>query len=161
MRIGPNTRVTIQYTARLQSGAVAGSTEGREPLIFAVGRHEVMPGLERALVGLEPGDRREIQLRPEEAYGRRRDDAIRQIPLERFPERIQPAVGMRLRARGPKGKRFQFTVLAISKTHATLDFNHPLAGEHLTVNVYVVDVQRQRGDAAARAGQRPARGASE
>lgn len=149
MRVGANTVVTIEYTARLPSGEVADSTERRGPVAFTVGQNEMLPGLERALMGLEAGDRREVELEPEDAYGRRRKELVRSLPLHRLPEKIHPVVGMRLRARGAKDSVLTFTITGISDSHVTADFNHPLAGKRLTFEVHVVTVKKKRVAAAA------------
>jgi peptidylprolyl isomerase len=97
--------------------------------------------VERELSGLSAGDRRDITLPPEEAYGPRRPDAVHRVPLDRFPEDITPMPGMRLLVRDPDGGELPVTVRGLSDDHATLDFNHPLAGEQLSFSVQVVEVQ--------------------
>ena len=146
MVVGPNTVVTMEYTLRLDSGEVVDSSEGKEPLTFAFGQDQIIPGLERGLAGLQPGERKEIRVDVEDAYGPRRPDAVQEIPLDRFPEDITPTVGLRLSGRGPRGEEVPFVISGVSETHATLDFNHPLAGESLTFAVTVVGVQPGNGE---------------
>ncbi len=145
MRIGPNTVVTMDYTLRLDSGEVVDSSEGREPLVFQFGQGQIVPGLERGLAGLQSGDQKEVRVAPEEAYGSRESGPLHQLPLDRFPEDITPEAGMRLTVRGPQGEEVPFTVTAVSDGRATLDFNHPLAGETLTFSVTVRDVRLAGG----------------
>jgi FKBP-type peptidyl-prolyl cis-trans isomerase 2 len=141
MRIGPHTTIAIDYTVRLASGEVVDSTEGGRPLIFHFGREEIIPAVERELTGLGAGDRRDIVLPPDEAYGPRRPDAVQRVPLDRFPEHVTPTPGMQLVVRDPDGGERPATVRGLSDSHATLDFNHPLAGEQLSFSVQVVEVQ--------------------
>ena len=141
MQIGPDTIVTMDYTLRLDSGEVVDSSDGREPKEFQFGQGQIVPGLERELAGLQSGDQKEVRVVPEEAYGARQPGAMHEIPLDRFPGDITPAVGMRLTVRGPQGEEVPFTIAAISDGRATLDFNHPLAGESLTFSVTVRDVR--------------------
>jgi FKBP-type peptidyl-prolyl cis-trans isomerase 2 len=136
----------MDYTLRLASGEIVDSSEGKEPLVFGYGQDQIIPGLERGLAGMEPGGRKEIRVEAEDAYGQRRSDALQQIPLDRFPEDITPSVGLRLSVRGPQGEEVPFVISGLSDTHATLDFNHPLAGETLTFAVTVVDVQAGEGE---------------
>ena len=145
MQVGPNTIVTMEYTLRLDSGEVVDSSEGKEPLTFAYGQEQIIPGLERGLAGLQPGEQKEIRVDVEEAYGPRRPDAVQEIPLDRFPEDITPTVGLQLSVRGPRGEEVPFVISGVSETHATLDFNHPLAGEPLTFAVTVVGVEAGNG----------------
>ncbi|MFB3818157.1 MAG: peptidylprolyl isomerase [Candidatus Methylomirabilales bacterium] len=141
MRVGPNTTIAIDYTVRLESGEVVDSTEGGSPLVFHFGREEIIPAVERELTGLGAGDRRDILVPPEEAYGPRRPEAVQRVPLDRFPAHVTPAPGMRLVVRDPDGGELPVTVRGLSESHATLDFNHPLAGERLRFSVQVVEVQ--------------------
>lgn len=141
MRIGPNTTIAIDYTVRLESGEVVDSTEGGQPLVFHFGREEIIPAVERELTGLGPGDRREVVLAPEEAYGPRRPDAVQHVPLDQFPEHVKPTPGMQLVVRRPDGGEIPVTVRGLSDSHASLDFNHPLAGEQLSFSIEVMDVQ--------------------
>jgi FKBP-type peptidyl-prolyl cis-trans isomerase 2 len=146
MQVGPNTVVTMDYTLRLDSGKVVDSSEGKEPLVFEYGQEQIIPGLERGLAGMRAGERKEIRVEAEEAYGSRLPDAVQEIPLDRFPEDIKPSVGLRLSVRGPQGEEVPFVISGVSDTHATLDFNHPLAGEPLTFAITVVDVKTGEGE---------------
>lgn len=145
MQIGPSTTVTIDYTLRLDSGEVVDSSSESEPLTFEFGQGQIIPGLERELVGLQNGDQKEVRVAPEEGYGERQTEALQQIPVDRFPTDITPQPGMRLTVRGPQGEEVPFTIVAVADGKATLDFNHPLAGEALTFSVTVRDVQADGG----------------
>lgn len=145
MRIGPNTTVTMAYTMRLDSGEVVDSSEGEGPLVFEFGQEQIIPGLERGLLGMQNGETKEIRVAAEDAYGARRTEAVQQVPLDRFPEDVTPTIGLRLSVRGPQGQEVPFVITGVSDSHATLDFNHPLAGEALTFSVTVVDVRAGGG----------------
>jgi peptidylprolyl isomerase len=125
----------------LDSGEVVDSSEGKEPLTFEFGREQIISGLERRLTGLRRGDSREIRVTAEDAYGERRPEAVQEVPLDRFPEGVTPKVGLQLELRNPQGGEIPFVITGVSDGHATLDFNHPLAGEALTFAVTVMDVQ--------------------
>jgi FKBP-type peptidyl-prolyl cis-trans isomerase 2 len=145
MQVGPGTIVRMDYTLRLDSGAAVDSSEGQDPLVFHFGRGQIIPGLEREMTGMQSGDQKEICVAPGEGYGLREPGAIQKIPLDRFPEDITPEAGMRLTVRGPRGHEMPFTIIAVSEDQATLDFNHPLAGENLNFSVTVRDVHSAGG----------------
>ncbi len=145
MRVGPNTTVTLDYTLQLDSGEVVDSSGESSPLVFDFGKGQIIPGLERELMGLLIGDQKEVHVVPEDGYGPRDPDAALEVPLDRFPENIQPAVGMSLTMQGPKGNEVPFTIVGLSDQAATLDFNHPLAGKALTFSVTVRDIQATDG----------------
>ncbi len=146
MQVGPNTTVTLDYTLRVGSGEVVDSSEASDPLTFDFGKGQIIPGLERELTGLRIGEQKEIHVTPEEGYGDRDPDASLEVPLARFPEDIKPAVGMSLTMKGPKGNEVPFTIVALSDTVATLDFNHPLAGKALMFSVTVRDIRATDGE---------------
>ncbi len=145
MQIGPKTTVTIDYTLRLDSGEVVDSSNESEPLTFKFGEGHIIPGLERELAGLQDGDQKEIRVAPQDGYGERQTDAVQEIPVDRFPIDITPELGMRLTVKGPQGEEVPFTIVAVADGKATLDFNHPLAGEALHFSVTVRDVQTEGG----------------
>ena len=145
MQVGPGMIVTMDYTLRLDSGEVVDSSEGAEPLVFHFGQGQLVPGLENGVTGMRSGDQKDVRVAPEDGYGARQPGAIHQIPLDRFPETMKPAVGMRLTVRGPQGNEVPFTVTAVSHQEATVDLNHPLAGETLTFSVTVRDVRSAGG----------------
>ncbi len=146
MQVGPNTTVTLDYTLRVGAGEVVDSSEASDPLTFDFGKGQIIPGLERELTGLRIGEQKEIHVTPEEGYGPRDPEASLDVPLTRFPENIQPAVGMSLTMKGPKGNEVPFTIVALSDTAATLDFNHPLAGKALMFSVTVRDIRATDGE---------------
>ena len=141
MEIGPNTTVTMDYTLRLDTGKVVDSSVESEPLVFQFGQGQIIPGLERELHGLQNGDQKEIRVTPEDGYGSRQTEAVQKIPVDRFPTDITPTPGMSLTVRGPQGEEVPFTIVAVADGMATLDFNHPLAGETITFSVTIRDVQ--------------------
>lgn len=145
MQIGPNTTVTIDYTLRLDSGEIVDSSSESGPLTFTFWQGQIIPGLERELVGLQNGDQKEIRVTSEEGYGERQTEALQQVPVDRFPTDITPEPGFRLTVRGPQGEEVPFTIVAVADGKVTRDFNHPLAGEALNFSVTVRDVQAEGG----------------
>lgn len=142
MKIDRATVVTINYTLKLDSGQVVDSTDGRQPFSFLTGSGQIIPGLERQLMGLEQGDEREIRVNPEEGYGPVDPDAIQTVSVGLFPEDVEIEVGQRYTAKRPTGERLSFTIVEVNEGNATVDFNHPLAGENLNFHVMVRGVRQ-------------------
>lgn len=114
-----------------------------EPLYYLHGFHNVIVGLEKALEGKKVGDKIEITLQPEEAYGTRDPEAIRRIPLKRLQlpkDKKNPTVGGIARVRSENGWH-NAIILKPGKFNADVDFNHPLAGRVLH---YEIEVQMVR-----------------
>jgi peptidylprolyl isomerase len=132
--------VTVQYTGTLEDGTVFDSSQNREPLTFTIGSGDLIPGFEKAVVGMEPGQTRTATFAPDEAYGERSDELVFSIPRDQLPDEVDPEVGDRLEAKDPDGNRFTVSVAALDGDTVTLDANHPLAGRDLTFEIELVEI---------------------
>ena len=133
-------RVAIHYKGTLDDGTVFDSSEGREPLEFAIGAKQVIPGFETAVLGLAVGQGRKTRIEPEQAYGPRREEMLITVGKDRFPEDTDIQPGMQFEVGGGPGGQ---TVVVVDVTGAdvTLDGNHPLAGQALTFDIILVSIQ--------------------
>ena len=131
--------MTLHYTLRDDAGTVLDTSEGRSPLTYLHGERNIVPGLEKALEGKQSGDEVKVTVPPEDGYGARKDDNVRNVPRRRLPEgKIEP--GMRMRMQTDGGQLIAL-VTAVSGDYVTLDTNHPLAGTTLHFEVKVVEVR--------------------
>lgn len=132
--------VQVHYTGTLEDGTVFDTSEGREPLTFTVGEEKVIPGFERAVVGMEPGDEKTAELSPEQAYGPHREDMVQEMEQDQLPEDVDPEVGQQLQLRLQNGRTIPVVVTDVADGAVTIDANHPLAGKTLTFDIEVVDI---------------------
>lgn len=132
-------KVKVHYTGRLDDGTVFDSSEGREPLGFAVGSGQVIVGFDEAVTGMTVGESKVVQIPVEKAYGARKEELVMVVPVEQVPPDIHPEVGMRLEVGGVNGEIMRVVVTAISDSHITLDANPPLAGKDLTFTLELVE----------------------
>ena len=139
MQIGEKKAVTIHYTLKDDAGEVLDSSDGRDPLTYLHGVGSIVPGLEAALAGKGAGDTVTATLTPEEGYGQRDEEAIRNVPRRKLPAG-KLAVGTQFRMQTEDGIAIG-TVMAIRGDYATVDLNHPLAGKTLHFDVTVVEVR--------------------
>jgi FKBP-type peptidyl-prolyl cis-trans isomerase SlyD len=139
MQIADNTVVSIEYTLKDEDGTVLDTSDGREPLDFLHGAGNIIPGLEKALLGKTVGDSLDAVIGPDEAYGRRDEKAIRKLPLRKLGDK-KPQVGRRYRAQLDDGIAVVL-VTAINGDYATIDANHPLADKTLSFAVKVTAVR--------------------
>jgi len=131
--------IRVHYSGRLTDGAVFDSSEGREPLTFVVGMGQVIPGFERAIMGLEPGDSTTVTIEPEDAYGPHFDELRHDVSLEDFA--TDPYVGGEVNLIAPDGDEMRGRIVGVEGDKVTLDFNHPLAGQELVFEVTLVGVE--------------------
>lgn len=137
VRRGDNVRV--HYTGKLDDGTVFDSSEGREPLGFAVGSGQVIAGFDEAVLGMMVGESKVVHIPVEKAYGTRREELVMQVPIEQVPPDLDPEVGMRLEMGGANGEIMRVVVTDITDAHIILDANPPLAGKDLTFTLEVVE----------------------
>lgn len=127
--------VTLNYVGTLDDGSEFDSSiqEGREPFSFTVGAGQVIDGFDAAVRGMRKGEEKTFRLDPEDAYGNYTQDRIIEVAVADLPEDI--AVGDQLY----DGFGQLFEILAIEDGTATMDGNHPLAGQALTFTITIVD----------------------
>lgn len=130
----------IHYTGKLDNGTVFDKSEGRDPLEFTVGNGDIIPGLDRGVVGMEVGETREVTVAPEEAYGPRIEGQVQSVPREAIPDDIPTEIGTQLNVQMKDGSNVSVVVSGASDSHVELDANHPLAGKTLTFDVTLVEI---------------------
>jgi len=134
--------VGIEYEVKeAGTDVVADSNKGGQPLEFIMGKDQIIPGLEKALVGMNEGESADIIVKADEAYGERKDDAVQTLPKDQF-EGVDLKEGMTLYGQGENGQSTQVIVQSFDDKDVTIDFNHPLAGKDLMFSVKVLTVRQ-------------------
>ena len=133
--------VKVHYTGTLKDGSVFDTSAEREPLEFKLGEGQLIPGFEKAVIGLEEGDKTKVDISVEEAYGEAREELIINVPKDQLPEDVQPEIGMQLQVNQPDGQPVPVRVAEISDDELTLDANHPLAGKDLSFEIELVEIK--------------------
>ena len=129
--------VKIEYTLKDDKGEVLDTNSGKDALAFTQGAQQIIPGLDKALLGLKTGDSKKVTVKPEDAYGSVDPKAEAEVPKEALPQGAA-VVGTRLLARGQDGQPRPVTVKAVRDKTVLLDLNHPLAGKTLFFDIKVV-----------------------
>lgn len=140
MKVADNKVVTIDYTLKDDQDSVIDTSAGHEPLSYIQGAGNLIPGLEKALVGKAPGDSVQVSIPPDEAYGDRDESLVQAIPRSRFERTEEIEVGMQFQTEGQAGAQL-VTVVSVDGDDIAVDANHPLAGMTLNFDVKVVDVR--------------------
>jgi FKBP-type peptidyl-prolyl cis-trans isomerase SlyD len=139
MKIANDCVVSFDYTLTNDRGEVLDSSGAGEPLRYLHGAGNIIAGLERELTDKTTGDAFNVSIQPVDAYGEVREDLIQEVPLSAFPvDEVNP--GMRFEA-GTQNGPVSVVVTAVTEQTATVDGNHPLAGEVLHFDVRIVDVR--------------------
>jgi FKBP-type peptidyl-prolyl cis-trans isomerase SlyD len=151
MNIAEKMYVAIDYTLTLESGQEIDKSPEGQPLGFIAGTGQIIPGLEKALIGRIAGDSAKVVVEPEDAYGPVKDDLFQEVPNSQFPSDVDVKAGMAFEAQGPNGP-FMITVAKINDNDTvTVDLNHPMAGKQLHFDVNVVEVREPTEEELAKA----------
>lgn len=140
MPIQDGNTVTVQYRGSLTDGTVFDASTPDAPLVFTVGTESMIPGFENAIVGREKGDTVKIIIPPDQAYGEYDENLVFAVPIAQVPAHIKPEEGLMLHVSTDQGE-LEVAIIEVTEEAITLDANHPLAGEHLTFEITVEDVE--------------------
>ena len=141
MKVGPNKTVAFDYKLYDEDGVLIDCSPDGEPLSFVFGSGSIIPGLERELEGMEPGENKEVVVKPEDAYGPRNPDLVQEIPKERFAEGSELEVGTSYIGQTDNGQTINFLITGMDDQKVEVDLNHPMAGMNLRFQVAIKDVQ--------------------
>jgi FKBP-type peptidyl-prolyl cis-trans isomerase SlyD len=139
MKIEKDRVVRFHYTVAEPGQAPLESSREGEPLAVLVGHGAIIPGLESAMAGREPGERFQVQVEPAQAYGERREGLTQRVPRKHF-KNAKLAPGMQVVLPTELGPR-AMTVMKVGMSVVDVDLNHPMAGKTLEFDVDVIDVR--------------------
>ncbi|SFU36815.1 FKBP-type peptidyl-prolyl cis-trans isomerase SlyD [Polaromonas sp. YR568] len=144
MKITPQCVVALTWTLKDTLGDVLDELD--EPIEFLLGGDDLLAKIEEALQGHEAGDRLELHLEPEDAFGDYDENRVFLEPRKIFPAELEEGMTFDGAAL-PKGGSGQvpsehiYTVTEIYPDHVVLDGNHPLAGIAIRLAVKVESVR--------------------
>lgn len=138
-----NDTVVLAFTGTLDNGEVFYIAEKDEPMKVVIGESSLPPTLEQAVCEMTPGETQKVRVPPEEGYGPRQKDLLQTIDSEAMIEKLQPKPGMIVSLKASKDgeeRDVPATVIEVDGTKVTVDYNHPLAGHHLTYNIELLEI---------------------
>jgi FKBP-type peptidyl-prolyl cis-trans isomerase SlyD len=139
MQINANKVVSINYTLTNNEGTILDTSDGRGPLNFIQGIGMLIPGMEEGLEGKTAGEKLNLKIAPEKAYGIKRPELVQRVPLSAFGDQMV-SPGMQFEA-GSEDNQFLVTITSVEETEAVVDANHPLAGVELNFDVEILSVR--------------------
>lgn len=148
MNIANETVVSMHYTLKDDKGKVLDSSSGGEPLVYLHGASNIIPGLEEALNGKKTGDKLNVTVPPEKAYGQRDERMVQRIPKEQFPDPDRLKPGMQFQINSNQGPMV-LTVTGIEASEVIVDGNPELAGLTLHFEVEITDVRKATAEELA------------
>jgi len=134
--------VALTWTLKDTLGEVL--DELKDPVEFLVGGDDLLARIEEALQGHEAGDRIDLHLEPEEAFGDYNDQLVFLEPRALFPAELEEGMafeGLPVGGHAEAPKDVLYTVTEIYPEHVVLDGNHPLAGIAIRLQLKVEGVR--------------------
>jgi FKBP-type peptidyl-prolyl cis-trans isomerase SlpA len=141
LRIGPDKEVTLHFALKLANGDVVDSTFDKQPATFKVGDGNLLPGFEVALYGFKAGDKRNLQIEPENAFGQPNPQNVQVMPRSQFAD-MELSEGLLVIFNDAANAELPGVVKAFDDAQVTVDFNHPLAGKTLSFDVEIIEVRQ-------------------
>jgi len=132
--------VSREYTLTVD-GEILDSSNDAGPLQFLAGYDNIVPGLEREMVGMKIGESKDVVVLPVDGYGEFDEDAFMEVPRSEFPTDMELEAGLELNVSDEDGQHQMAFVASFNEEVVRLDFNHPLAGAELQFNVKVVGLR--------------------
>ena len=138
-RIGPDKEVTLHFALSLENGDVVDSTFDKKPATFKVGDGNLLPGFEQQLYGLKAGDKRTLQVAPEQGFGQPNPQNVQIMPRSQFAG-MELSEGLMVSFQDAARTELPGVVKAFDDNQVTVDFNHPLAGKAIRFEVKLIGV---------------------
>jgi len=136
--------VTVQYIGTLDDGTVfEDSYKNQTPLTFEVGSGQLIKGFDTGILGMSVGEKKTLNLTPDQAYGEHNSDRIHDVNIENFNKENPPEVDQTVIGQNELGQQMMARVLEINSKNVKLDFNHPLAGKNLQFQIEVVSINSE------------------
>ena len=141
MKTQKGSKVKVHYIGTLNDGSEFDNSYKRATTIdFEVGGGQMIKGFDDALVEMEIGQKKTVNLKPEEAYGPRREEAITAVAKENFPPDFEAKEGEMVQGRTETGQPINALIIEVQDNDVILDMNHPLAGEELNFEIELVEI---------------------
>ncbi|MFC0227821.1 peptidylprolyl isomerase [Serratia aquatilis] len=140
MKVAKDLVVSLAYQVRTEDGVLVDESPVSAPLDYLHGHGSLIAGLEKALEGHDVGDRFDVHVGANEAYGNYDENLVQRVPKDVFMGVEELQVGMRFLADTDQGP-VPVEITEVDGDHVVVDGNHMLAGQNLNFNVEVVAIR--------------------
>jgi len=138
--VTPGSRVTLHYTLQFGDGTLVESTRGQEPATVVIGSGEWLELFESKLFGMTAGERRHLRLPATETVALASGESAQRMPRSDFPAEMDLQAGQVIGFTLPDGREVPGLVLEVSTVEVVVDFDHPLAGRELDIEVEILAI---------------------
>ncbi|MDE9429756.1 peptidylprolyl isomerase [Xenorhabdus bovienii] len=140
MKVAQDLVVSLAYQVRTEEGVLVDESPVSAPLDYLHGRGSLISGLEKAVEGREAGERFDVSVEANDAYGQYDENLVQRVPKDVFVGVDELQVGMRFLADTDMGP-VPVEITALEGDEVVVDGNHMLAGQNLKFNVEIVAIR--------------------
>ncbi|MHA1755127.1 MAG: FKBP-type peptidyl-prolyl cis-trans isomerase [Promethearchaeota archaeon] len=130
--------IKLIYIGKLENGTIFDKLDEKNPIKFKVGNGTIIKGINKAVIGMEKGEEKNIKILPEDAYGQRKKDLVIEFDREIFPDDIK--IDTVLYIYDKNGNEIPGRIIKITTNKIYVDLNHPLSGEILYFYIKIIDI---------------------
>ncbi|MCJ8337678.1 MAG: peptidylprolyl isomerase [Pseudomonadales bacterium] len=142
MQVTKDNVVYFHYSLLDDKGAVVETSRDQSAMAFIVGKKQIVPGLEQAMLGRSAGDKFQVKIKPEQGYGVWDEAKVYDIEASVFAQMADFEVGFMCHVTSPEGEQQLVTVMEITPELITVDANHAYAGLDLKFSVEITEVRK-------------------
>jgi FKBP-type peptidyl-prolyl cis-trans isomerase SlpA len=139
--VSEGTRVFLNFSVSLEDGSEVDSNFGGDSVNFVIGDGSLLPGFERLLFGMSPGQRQMFVVSPENAFGQPNDNNVQHLPRDQFDDEVALEIGLVFSFADAAGGEVPGMIIAFDENEVTVDFNHPLSGRTILFDVQIHRVE--------------------
>jgi peptidylprolyl isomerase len=140
-KVKEGTKVSVHYIGKLDNGSEFDNSYTRNtPLDFEVGKKQMIPGFESAVINREVGEKFKVKIPTDQAYGVYTESKIQEVPKEQLNLPDDVEMGIQIQGTTPEGQQFLCVLKEVKDNVAYLDLNHPLAGQDLNFDIEILSV---------------------
>lgn len=143
MQVAENgNKVKVHYVGSFIDGNVFDSNIDGEPLEFILGDKQMIEGFENAILGMKVGEKKQVTIEAEKAYGKYDENLISTVQRGDLPPQLDLEIGMMLQIANEDGSNpKQVTITKMTETMVVLDGNHDLAGKDLIFDLELIEIE--------------------
>ena len=135
--VSEGTRVYLNFSVSLEDGSEVDTNFGGDSVQLAIGDGSLLPGFERLLFGMAPGERQMFVVSPENAFGQPNCNNVQYLPRKQFDNDADLEIGLIFSFADASGGELPGMIIAFDDDEVTVDFNHPLSGRNILFDVMI------------------------
>lgn len=130
--------VRFNYWIKVDDGRIASSSGSKLPVEARIGDGTIIKGIEEGIIGMKQSEKREINIPPEKAFGHRKKGFVKEVFRKDVGAEVK--VGQSIKVKNSRGKIFEGKILEVGEEKVIIDFNPPLAGITLKLEIELLDI---------------------